>query len=885
MTRKAQTIILAAALTLGAGFAHAAFDSFDAAFKSARDKANSNSLGAAVADLDAAFALAGTPQQKIKALNAKADHLAKDGKSGEAGAVWEQIYAMPDAAPADRYRAMNLLGDFLAKEKKHEEARRAFAKAAAVESVAPSARVRALLSSAKTLVMEKKHGDAQSAFTAALAVPGMGASDRFDIYDSMIKASQEAKASAEAMATMDRALADTNLPSANRVVLIRRKAAQLFDDWKIKEAHEVIDAAMRKEGISKPEWVDLMRAQAGLYVNEGKYPQAVAIYDSLVKDPECYFDARLQAMNAAADLLKADRKGDEAVKRCEWLRDNAGSIAPDTQSAILRSLATACASARQYDKARAAAVEAFSLPGISNNSTNSGRDILIGISRDAEDIEQMRKDYDQYVIGNEKTSAAARKAAMLELATIYLDRFDYKTAVPYLEMLVKDGAELPLPREHRDKFFVSGFRALRTSGKAGVAKAFLDGFIANGTVSATDRASYVLFGRISPDGPAVDASTVKTLSDGLLKDLDAKGKADALATVGRILVALGETDRARAVLAVRDGLFAKPQCNQLVVRFVDNAPKDVGSWLASDIIRSPKNRADVTCEYGAAEAAELVTDVMSKGRNVGDPTVQADKETYFYMVCDDRVLSLFFVGVDSRIKDVLNKVVGASGYEMYLAAGEDGPSYQWIFDPSRDRFDSMAPWNSPHRYYRNLGEFVTLQSLPLTNGYATCMTFSWEVAYDRLPKNGDTWPFELIRWTRGGGVTWGGKQVYERGAWGRIKFEISDKQLLEIRRAIVYQSWARYRKEKQPSTGGLVGIWKDQELGDPAFFDAKLKDLVARLDECGKLVTDDMTPETVDKLYLEAVPDWFDFRYTVAALRQEYLAKQLLDVRSQGPGR
>ena len=349
-----------------------------------------------------------------------------------------------------------------------------------------------------------------------------------------------------------------------------------------------------------------------------------------------------------------------------------------------------------------------------------------------------------------------------------------------------------------------------------------------------------------------------------------------LGEAARYFVKIGRNDVAEKLYNERQKLFNPVKRNELSVRYVKNAPDDVGSWLASPLLKDLSNRGNVTSEYGAKEAAFLVTDVMAAGRNVGDSSVKADKETYFYVCYDEYGIHLFFVGVDSKVKDVMAKRINGSGYEMYLALGEGGPSYQWLFDQPKDNLYS-PPWNSPHEYYRNLNDYVDISSRPVENGIATAMNFSWDLAYDRLPENGDLWPFELIRWTRGGGVTWGGKSVWQIGNWGRLKFEgLDDEVLTRIRSIIIYKALARYNEQKIARSGGAIAIWQDEELGDPDFYKQCLAPEVERLDQLSKLVGDEMDKATVDKLWVEAVPVWFDFEYKAAKLREDYLRNNFI---------
>ena len=98
-----------------------------------------------------------------------------------------------------------------------------------------------------------------------------------------------------------------------------------------------------------------------------------------------------------------------------------------------------------------------------------------------------------------------------------------------------------------------------------------------------------------------------------------------------------------------------------------------------------------------------------------------------------------------------------------------------------------------------------------------------------------------------------------------------------IREIIIRKALARYRAEREPRSGGLIAIWQDAELGDPAFYAARVAPLVEKLDDYATLVKSGMDGKTSDLLYREAVPLWYDFRYAIDDLRTEYLTHRLTE--------
>ncbi len=158
------------------------------------------------------------------------------------------------------------------------------------------------------------------------------------------------------------------------------------------------------------------------------------------------------------------------------------------------------------------------------------------------------------------------------------------------------------------------------------------------------------------------------------------------------------------------------------------------------------------------------------------------------------------------------------------------------------------------------------------------MNVSWELVYNTLPENGTEWPFEMIYWSRSGGLTWGGTDIWQRSNWGHWRFEgMTPKVRSAIHRVLVYRALARYNAQKNFATGGAIGTWRDEELGDPAFYEQELKPLVEKLDAYAAEVKGEMGDALADRLFKEAVPLWYDFRYEADARRVRYLERQLTE--------
>ena len=95
-----------------------------------------------------------------------------------------------------------------------------------------------------------------------------------------------------------------------------------------------------------------------------------------------------------------------------------------------------------------------------------------------------------------------------------------------------------------------------------------------------------------------------------------------------------------------------------------------------------------------------------------------------------------------------------------------------------------------------------------------------------------------------------------------------------IKRNLIAKARKAYLQEKRTTHTyhGEVDRWaKDLYAGDPDFYKAKVAPLIRQLDSYLPLVTVEMDDATVDKLFHEAVPGWFEIRFKISDLRKDYL--------------
>jgi hypothetical protein len=381
-------------------------------------------------------------------------------------------------------------------------------------------------------------------------------------------------------------------------------------------------------------------------------------------------------------------------------------------------------------------------------------------------------------------------------------------------------------------------------------------------------------------GKAADA--VKTVQ--AEKSLPDKEKAQAVLNAAQTVLQAEHNEAARALFAAYESLFVRRPQAQIACAFVENAPFDVGSWLTSPLLKNKNGSAKMDRPYGDNLEFLILTDSSTTGRNtdVASKEVTPDTDSNLHIVSDVRGIHMYFDLRDSQAKEVLDGIARGGSIEMYLAPGQGQAYYCFLprlpegqIETGPGSFITMYP-NSGWRLPSTQEGTLKSDMHRTENGFGMSLFLSWELFYDKLPKNGDKWQLEAIRWTRSGGFSFGGSEsVHNRSSWGDIVFSgLTRENLNEIKRAIVFQAVNKYRSAKK--INALAGQWEDSELGDSAFFEAKVKPLFARLDGYAAQVNKEMTAADVETLFKEAVPDWMELNFRVAALRAQYLKNKQL---------
>ena len=340
---------------------------------------------------------------------------------------------------------------------------------------------------------------------------------------------------------------------------------------------------------------------------------------------------------------------------------------------------------------------------------------------------------------------------------------------------------------------------------------------------------------------------------------------------------LRQEDVARTIYAEYAKLVRKEEPRSLPCPYIENAPQDISALLASPFYRNGK-KGLADRKFGDDLEFIIATDVTAN-RTMTEFNGKPFKPTEVFAFCDRygvKVMLRQFCDKET-LEKFKNGFGGIGGYEAYIVPGADAPYTFLGFGPGATKLSSdfLTQYDNGTGY-RNLkseDDSILLSNYVADDSVVSLLSFSWAKEFAALPSNGDKWYFEPICWSNGG-WSWGGsKTVHNRSTFGALVFEgITPKAAAAIRRIILKKASDAYWNAKSGRSNGCIEIWKDPELGDPAFYAECVAPIVARLDPYAGRVKADMTDEDVMDVYEHAAKDWLNMEFIVSRLRTRYLA-------------
>ena len=327
--------------------------------------------------------------------------------------------------------------------------------------------------------------------------------------------------------------------------------------------------------------------------------------------------------------------------------------------------------------------------------------------------------------------------------------------------------------------------------------------------------------------------------------------------------------------------FAKPVERRIEVKYFDSPVKNISDWRKI-YPQLQKQYCDIPYK-GSMDFLE--TDVSTGDRGVVKAEDGAKLEGMMELttVCDRDGVHIFLRTDDSQARAIEQGFARGIGTEMYFAPGVNQPyvcmgssptgGVTFMFQTTYTNKNAKRPdrTNDPKTGFRSEVAFSDTD-------YVLHMFFAWDLYYNKLPAPGTDWRFDCLAWSKAGGFSWGGSQgIHSASAWGNLRFNLTDKQLNEIRKGILFRTFRSYKNVTyEPGvTENIFRVWEDNIIGDPDFFAKKLAPLEKELDGYAKMIKVDMTDAEVAEVYTKALPRMKGLTHEVDELRRKYLSERI----------
>lgn len=364
-------------------------------------------------------------------------------------------------------------------------------------------------------------------------------------------------------------------------------------------------------------------------------------------------------------------------------------------------------------------------------------------------------------------------------------------------------------------------------------------------------------------------------------DLTRREKCDLTLSAARLALEFVDSAAAERYAAKYETCFDRPEPRTLTVKWFDRPVANVTDWRAVE----PQLEKQVCDRPLGGSFAFLETDVASKRKAI-ERTENETKGARMELsaLADRDGLHVFLSVKDENARLVETGEAGGIGAEMYFAPGADQPytcmmsgpltGVDTIYNtsytsPVHQRFDLKSV--KPHTFKSEMGYS--------DDDYVMHLFFPWDDFYQKLPKAGTDWKFEVISWTPAGALTWGGsKGVHAPSHWGNLRFALTADQVRAIKRGILFRA-KRGWDFRPDASGGMNAFqyWEDPVLGDPDFHNAKLKPLQKELSGFVARIKKDMTAADVDDVYDRALVRIKGLKHEIDRLRKAHLAEKMVE--------
>ena len=432
---------------------------------------------------------------------------------------------------------------------------------------------------------------------------------------------------------------------------------------------------------------------------------------------------------------------------------------------------------------------------------------------------------------------------------------------------------------------MTGFRVAAQSGDRKLLKAIADRALADEKVKPDDRYRIAFAARLFGEEikkPFLFGSREKSVAAVAedfekenAKDIPIATRIDAINRAGTIANAICDEEMVRGLEAYRASLYKPEPRRQYTVKFSEKP-----LLYAQDVWEDVEG---TLCDRKYGGSTELMdSDVTTGGRTVADGKEVLPPMT-MKVAADDWGVHFRFIIPDPKARQIEARQINGGSFEGYLAPGKNRPYVCFMKD------DTGADWRFFNTVYNARGQQpingkdqgrVKTQVVFNDDGMVQMMSLSWDNFVDDLPRDGSVWDFEPLYWGRAGQSSWNGvKTIHGRSTWGELVFDLSDDERARILRGVEARAYARFCREVTKTMRidryeGAARHWKDPVVGDPEFYEARVKPFVDPLLETGKLLAEDPSDKTIFRLEENGtLAKWHNILFELDRMRHDWLTK------------
>ena len=388
--------------------------------------------------------------------------------------------------------------------------------------------------------------------------------------------------------------------------------------------------------------------------------------------------------------------------------------------------------------------------------------------------------------------------------------------------------------------------------------------------------------RKAPAGPgrAIDACREWLRESG--KADDKVELAKLLADQAREYLSRGDEAGARRIWQERETIVPPRQPVSFACPWWGDAPHDIRGIVQSAFYaKAPK--ALLTQRYGDNLEFLILTDAALTGREMTTDDGKPFRPSELFAFCDPSGVKFLLRQYLDNMGDIRAGLAHAPGVEAYVSTGIDDPYHCILFGTDEnakpeDYFTTQYDNGTGYRVTRQDRGTLRFASLYLDDGVATLVEIPWAAAFASMPPETPAWYVEFLNWANGGRSLGGSISVHNRSSFAEMKFEGVDAAArLAIERALLPKAKSVFNAALAAGSNGQAEFWSDPELGDQAFWLAKVKPLVDGIRPYADRVKAGMTDEDVADVWDHAGRAMLNVDHDVARLRREWLEERLTE--------